>query len=222
MALNVFRSAQVVDFHVQQACFYGWYISTSGDSQSLEVFATKADRDRFVQIVQDAHKEASNSDAEWYAAMAAFYHHGDRELVLSEILEHPLHSSELLEELSEFELGSTEKDSNPDVLLPSRLTAENGAKALLSGEFYEEIKVHNTDFDPDCNEETSDEPAFVTEKVYVKWDTIKKIYAAAVAHFMKGQAGEQSNAGEVQETEDARIAARNTHGSDGEEGRAQE
>lgn len=73
------------------------------------------------------------------------------------------------------------------VLMPKELTAENGAKALLSGEFYEEFEVANPDYDPDCDDpdgedydEETAEPDFVTEKVPVTWDTIKKIYKMCV------------------------------------------
>ena len=52
------------------------------------------------------------------------------------------------------------------ILLPDRLTAENGAKELLRGEFVEIIR---TDDD--------------IIRHYVSWDTIKDIYKKVVEHF---------------------------------------
>jgi hypothetical protein len=80
------------------------------------------------------------------------------------------------------------------VLMPKRLTAENGAKGALSGEFKESVQVtcpvcdgsgDDPDFDGDptehggacleCNGEGT-----VAQNVPVSWDTIKDIYKAAV------------------------------------------
>ena len=57
------------------------------------------------------------------------------------------------------------------VSVPKELTAENGAKFLLNGEFFAEYEV--TDNDGDSYE----------EKVVISWATIKEIYAMAVGHF---------------------------------------
>jgi hypothetical protein len=61
------------------------------------------------------------------------------------------------------------------VLLPRRLTAENGAKALLIGEFFEEHGCNYYDGDGELVE--------YTEKVPVSWTTIKDIYAKIVSHY---------------------------------------
>ena len=75
------------------------------------------------------------------------------------------------------------------VLMPRHLTAENGAKGLLSGEFMEAISVrcHECDgegYDPQyentCAECKGD--GTVEQPVPVDWDTIKRIYAMAVEH----------------------------------------
>jgi hypothetical protein len=85
------------------------------------------------------------------------------------------------------------------VLMPKRLTAENGAKGALSGEFKESVQVtcpvcdgsgDDPDFDGDptehggacleCNGEGT-----VAQNVPVSWDTIKDIYKAAVALLAK-------------------------------------
>jgi len=61
------------------------------------------------------------------------------------------------------------------ILLPKELTAENGAKGLLSGEFFEEhwCSYYNED----------DELVEYTEKVPVSWDTIKNIYKKVVEFY---------------------------------------
>lgn len=67
--------------------------------------------------------------------------------------------------------------------LPRNLTAENGAKAALIGEFSEQIEVtcdECSGCNPDC--EFCDGKTW-RQSVPVSWTTIKEIYAAAVAHF---------------------------------------
>lgn len=71
----------------------------------------------------------------------------------------------------------------PSVIMPSELTAENGAKALLSGEFTIPYRVANPDYcgcgDDDCDA-CLEEPEYFVENVAVPWDTIKEIYRFAV------------------------------------------
>lgn len=68
------------------------------------------------------------------------------------------------------------------VLMPAKLTAENGAKAALSGEFAENIKLAC----PECDGEDSDDcevcsgEGDVAVPVTVEWGTIKRIYEKAV------------------------------------------
>lgn len=68
-------------------------------------------------------------------------------------------------------------------LMPRELTAENGAKAGLIGEFNEELELPC----PECNEdewnaecEWCDGNGYLHKKVPVEWTTIKAIYAKAV------------------------------------------
>jgi hypothetical protein len=68
------------------------------------------------------------------------------------------------------------------VVLPNALTAENGAKCLLIGEFHEEQQVMNPLYTGD---EDDDEPEYITSAVVVSWTTIKKIYAAIVNSMAK-------------------------------------
>lgn len=90
----------------------------------------------------------------------------------------------------------TEYFNDPDeVLLPRKLTAKNGAKALLMGEFFEEREFEC----PECNDyiptdfddlvshhcEVCDGKGRVVEKTYVSWTTIKAIYDKIVEHYGK-------------------------------------
>ena len=69
--------------------------------------------------------------------------------------------------------------------IPRRLTAENGAKASLIGEFYETIEV----IDPDkcdcgtCMDCMYGGHDYTTQDVFISWDNIKKIWAMAYDHF---------------------------------------
>ncbi len=64
-------------------------------------------------------------------------------------------------------------------LVPTRLTAENGAKYALSGEFKIRIEIENPDYD---EEDEDSEPTIWTD-VSVPWTTIKEIWAAGMKHF---------------------------------------
>ena len=60
-------------------------------------------------------------------------------------------------------------------VMPRSLTAENGAKTLLIGEFFEEHECRHYDSDGELVE--------YTEKVPVSWSTIKDIYSKIVSHY---------------------------------------
>lgn len=74
------------------------------------------------------------------------------------------------------------------VMMPMELTAENGAKALLSGEFYSEVVVECQECDGKgesmCNDvcEECGGAGTYTMRVPVSWTTIKEIYRKAVEH----------------------------------------
>ncbi len=69
--------------------------------------------------------------------------------------------------------------NSPDTaIMPRRLTAENGAKGLLSGEFYEEVEVLDETWGP------------ITQRTPVSWSTIKAIYRMAVKHLAADAKGE--------------------------------
>jgi hypothetical protein len=57
------------------------------------------------------------------------------------------------------------------VVMPRELTAENGAKSLLVGEFKEQFEAYD-----------SEEGEYVVD-VIVSWTTIKDIYKKIVAHY---------------------------------------
>ncbi len=71
------------------------------------------------------------------------------------------------------------------IKMPKELTAENGAKSLLMGEFHEEIEMTC----PECDDDLEDEDCHIcdgagtyTQMVPVSWTTIKAIYAMAAKH----------------------------------------
>jgi hypothetical protein len=66
--------------------------------------------------------------------------------------------------------------------MPRKLTAENGSKSLMIGEFFVEVEVHNEEYcgcdECDYCQMVQDDGAAptITIKVPVPWDTIKDIY----------------------------------------------
>lgn len=67
------------------------------------------------------------------------------------------------------------------VAMPKELTAENGAKYLLIGEFSEIIEIDCCECAGDGCEECNGN-GHHNQKVPVSWTTIKEIYAMAVKH----------------------------------------
>lgn len=69
------------------------------------------------------------------------------------------------------------------VMMPRSLTAENDAKAAMSGEFHEDIELICTacayDEPQDDCEVCGGETRY-TQRISVSWTTIKEIYAKAV------------------------------------------
>ena len=67
------------------------------------------------------------------------------------------------------------------IMMPKTLTAENGAKVALSGEFFEKVAVPCEacgDYDDIC--EVCDGTGSIDQAVWVSWTTIKAIYKKAV------------------------------------------
>lgn len=69
------------------------------------------------------------------------------------------------------------------VMVPMRLTAENGAKGVLSGEFSETKFVNCPECFGDDECETCDGSGRIEITVPVTWTTIKEIWAKGVKHF---------------------------------------
>ena len=69
------------------------------------------------------------------------------------------------------------------VMVPMRLTAENGAKGALSGEFSETKFVNCPECFGDDECETCDGSGRIEIKVPVSWTTIKDIWIKGVEHF---------------------------------------
>ena len=69
------------------------------------------------------------------------------------------------------------------VMVPMRLTAENGAKGALSGEFSETKFVNCPECFGDDECETCDGSGRIEIKVPVSWTTIKEIWIKGVEHF---------------------------------------
>lgn len=70
------------------------------------------------------------------------------------------------------------------ILLPKKLTAEEGYKGLLSGEFFETITVSNESYcgcgQCDFCEDFPDVEEYEIRKVPISWDNIKRIYEMIV------------------------------------------
>ena len=109
---------------------------------------------------------------------------------------------------------STKNEINSDnVLLPKELTAENGAKSLLIGEFHEETRVKNPNWcaescesgRPDCSacEEVEDweKEEYFIKKVPVSWSTIKDIYKMIVSNLAKKDENKDEIAARIYELE---------------------
>lgn len=96
-----------------------------------------------------------------------------------------LHSAEPVSQAYKLNALDGNSPVTPDgwVMVPKRLTAENGAKGVLSGEFSETTFISCPECfgDDDC--ETCDCSGRIEIKVPVSWTTIKTIWAKGCEHF---------------------------------------
>lgn len=70
------------------------------------------------------------------------------------------------------------------VMLPAELTAENGAKALLMGEFIEVVELECTACDQDDEDcEVCSGHGSYTYRVPISWTAIKEIYQMVVKNY---------------------------------------
>ncbi|ECT1022486.1 DUF550 domain-containing protein [Salmonella enterica] len=79
------------------------------------------------------------------------------------------------------------------VIVPKRLTAENGAKGVLSGEFSETKFINCPECFGDDECETCDGSGRIEITVPVTWTTIKAIWAKGVDHFSAAPKPETNN-----------------------------
>ncbi|SYH22585.1 Eaa1 [Klebsiella pneumoniae] len=82
-----------------------------------------------------------------------------------------------------YEAGNSQVIPDGYVMVPMRLTAENGAKGALSGEFSETKFVNCPECFGDDECETCDGSGRIEITVPVTWTTIKEIWAKGVEHF---------------------------------------
>lgn len=82
-----------------------------------------------------------------------------------------------------YEAGNYPVTPDGWVIVPKKLTAENGAKGVLSGEFSETTFISCPECfgDDDCD--TCDGSGRIEIKVPVTWTTIKSIWDKGIAHF---------------------------------------
>ena len=85
------------------------------------------------------------------------------------------------------------------IIMPRSLTAENGAKYLLIGEFSESIRIaceycdNGISYDDNLKQcEECDGLGSYNLTVSVGWTTIKEIYAKCVEHFDNNQQPKQT------------------------------
>ncbi|WP_321573292.1 hypothetical protein [Hafnia paralvei] len=76
-------------------------------------------------------------------------------------------------------------------LVPCKLTAENGAKSCMIGEFTEQTEISCPECFGDDECETCDGSGMIEVTVPVSWTTIKDIWAKGIEHFAAAPAQEQ-------------------------------
>ncbi|WP_213786780.1 hypothetical protein [Citrobacter portucalensis] len=86
-------------------------------------------------------------------------------------------------ELESRKAGNTPITLDGCVMVPKKLTAENGAKGVLSGEFSETKFITCPECFGDDECETCDGSGRIEITVPVTWTTIKAIWAKGVEHF---------------------------------------
>lgn len=96
-----------------------------------------------------------------------------------------LHSAEPVSQAYKLNALAGNSPVTPDgwVIVPKKLTAENGAKGVLSGEFSETTFISCPECfgDDDCD--TCDGSGRIEIKVPVTWTTIKSIWDKGIAYF---------------------------------------
>ncbi|EOD2050951.1 hypothetical protein ACLACG_000897 [Salmonella enterica subsp. enterica serovar Newport] len=93
-----------------------------------------------------------------------------------------------LERLQEALAGNSPVIPGGWVMVPKKLTAENGAKSLLSGEFLETTFISCPECFADEECESCDGSGRIKIEVPVSWTTIKAIWNKGVEHFRSSTA----------------------------------
>ncbi|MBX8654045.1 hypothetical protein FP365_12410 [Klebsiella michiganensis] len=128
----------------------------------------------------DKQREAYDSEHGWSDPdTGAFEFGNDAQRGYSSTLE------ELAEGIRALHPNAGNSQTIPDgyVMVPMRLTAENGAKGALSGEFSETKFINCPECFGDDECETCDGSGRIEITVPVTWTTIKEIWAKGVEHF---------------------------------------
>ncbi|EDF4735319.1 hypothetical protein GB543_19865 [Salmonella enterica] len=154
--------------------------AVSDERAAYELFMEK----RFGESVD--RRRAKNGDSEYMAWDMALgwiiWCHRAAMLQAGNFRENKDSSTNNFRETSE---TSTNSPVTPDgwVMVPKKLTAENGAKGVLSGEFSETTFISCPECfgDDDCD--TCDGSGRIEIKVPVTWTTIKSIWDKGIAHF---------------------------------------
>lgn len=115
----------------------------------------------------------------WNACRAAMLQAGDKVRDLST----PVDPQVAEYEQNVMQAGNSLAIPDGYVMVPMRLTAENGAKGALSGEFSETKFVNCPECFGDDECETCDGSGRIEITVPVTWTTIKEIWAKGVEHF---------------------------------------
>lgn len=128
----------------------------------------------------DKQREAYDSEHGWSDPdTGAFEFGNDAQRGYSSTLE------ELAEGIRALHPNAVNSPAIPEgyVMVPMRLTAENGAKGVLSGEFSETQFVNCPECFGDDECETCDGSGIIEIKVPVSWTTIKEIWIKGVEYF---------------------------------------
>lgn len=132
----------------------------------------------------DKQREAYDSEHGWSDPdTGAFEFGNDTQRGYSSTLE------ELAEGIRALHPNASNSPAIPEgyVMVPMRLTAENGAKGVLSGEFSETQFVNCPECFGDDECETCDGSGRIEIKVPVSWTTIKEIWIKGVEYFAAAQ-----------------------------------
>nr|WP_224324305.1 hypothetical protein [Klebsiella oxytoca] len=132
----------------------------------------------------DKQREAYDSEHGWSDPdTGAFEFGNDTQRGYSSTLE------ELAEGIRALHPNASNSPAIPEgyVMVPMRLTAENGAKGVLSGEFSETQFVNCPECFGDDECETCDGSGRIEIKVPVSWTTIKEIWIKDVEYFAAAQ-----------------------------------